>query len=149
MKILLLTLLLFVSYSAGSDECSGKVRGSESSIDEHIEQASRIYLGEVTNAYLVSDINKIVFELETKGVFKGRYSSHETLETTSYITNPDISIGHSYIFFLYDSNKVDFCGVSLDLGKQKFTLERLKNSISSFKEYEANILNKLFQLKNK
>jgi len=72
MKILLLTLLMFTSCGARSDECLGNVHGSESSIDEHIEQASRIYLGVVTNAYLVSDINKIVFELETQGVFKGK-----------------------------------------------------------------------------
>jgi hypothetical protein len=60
-------------------ECLGKQKGMETSFDDHLSLATEIYLGRVTNAYLVSEIYKIVFEFEVSGVFKGRYKSHKTL----------------------------------------------------------------------
>ena len=141
---------MFLSLEAQSWECLGKHKGMETSFENHVQLASEIYLGRVTNAYLVSDIYKIVFEFEVNGVFKGRYKSHKTLKTTIDGIDPDITIGNSYVFFLYGEDEVDFCGHHLNLGKRKYSFEKLKEEVNGQSILEASKiqrLKKLYELK--
>src|SRR5690606_6643659 len=135
-----------LSFKAHAWECFGKHKGMETSFDEHVQLASEIYIGRVTNAYLVSDIHKIVFEFQVSGVFKGRYKSHKTLKTTVDGIDPDITIGNSYIFFLYGADEVDFCGYHMNLGKRIESYETLKEEISGSSMLQPHQLKKLKKL---
>lgn len=126
---LVLVLLVLLSSEGRAWECNDEQRGMESGFDDHVDLATEIYLGRVTNAYLVADAHKIVFELEVSGVFKGRYMGFKTLQTTDDGLDPSIAIGHSYVFFLYGSDEVNFCGHHLNLGKRNYDFETLREVV--------------------
>jgi hypothetical protein len=151
MKTLLILILLSVINLSYGWECNGSQRGSDTSYDQHIEYASEIYAGKVITSYLVEDIHKIVFELKISDAFKGHYKNHITLETTDDGLDPDITIGESYIFFLYGSNSVSFCGLNIPLGKGIFrpeNLEHMAKNVESENKNKAKFLRKLLKMKN-
>ncbi|WP_323847447.1 hypothetical protein [Microbulbifer magnicolonia] len=116
MKKVILSVLLSLSLNVQAWECGSEQQGIDTPINKHIEFATEIYMGRVINSYLVEEIDKVVFELKVSELFKGRYKNHVTLFTSSNPANPEISIGNSYIVFLYGSNDVNFCGVTINLG---------------------------------
>ena len=128
MKIATFLLVLFYSTLASGWECPGKNQGLATSIEDHIDLASAIYLGRPTNGYLVADSSRVVFELEISDTFKGRQLGNITLKTSDESIDPSIAIGRYYIFFLYGDNSVNFCGFSIYLD-QIDSIEKLRDHI--------------------
>jgi len=91
---------------------------------------------------------KIVFELKISDVLKGGYNSTITLTTYNDILGPSITIGKHYIIFLYGNNRIDFCGVTIELGNIS-TIKKLKNHLKSdgyFDEYTTKNLQYLLEV---
>ena len=124
MRILLSILLSFTAFSCFAWECAGEVSGEETDIDTHIEFASDIILAKVVSANLSSS-DQISFNADIVHYFKGSGDSKLTLNTAADSINPEISVGYNYIFFLYGSNTVDFCGITIKLMPHISTLEEV------------------------
>ncbi|MFK7733162.1 MAG: hypothetical protein AB8B48_16200 [Pseudomonadales bacterium] len=134
MKSMLLLLFLASASQAYSWECLGEHKGIHSKFGDHISYASEIYLGNIMNAYLVESSSKIVFELSVSDVLKGTYKRTVTLSSLASMEEPEISVGQSYIFFLYDNQEVDSCGISIKLHHVN-SLEWLRETVTSSEKH--------------
>ncbi|HEY6528812.1 MAG TPA: hypothetical protein VIZ65_08960 [Cellvibrionaceae bacterium] len=152
MKVIVSLIMLSIANLAYGWECNGRQKGTDTSYDKHIEYATEIYAGRVINSYLIEEIHEIVFELKVSTVFKGNYSGYITLKTTDDGIDPDVAIGHSYIFFLYGSNNINFCGLNIPLGKgsvKSADFEAAEKDGRSDGQLNKDLLRKLLKIKNK
>lgn len=150
MKLFSAFILLLISTASQAWSCSGTAPGLSASLEKHVNAASDIYLGRPINAFLISEADKIVFELEVSETLKGNNINYVTLTTSDDPPNPDIAIGIYYIIFLYGNSKIDFCGVALNIGDIS-SMEELKKAVSRtdyFSENKRKIFSEFINILN-
>jgi len=135
-KLLAILAILNFSGSLYAWSCPDYGSANKNSIDYHYSVASDILFGRVVSGtYDLSREQTTVFELEIYKSFKGSKSGRIILTASSDQYFEDIVLGENYIFTLYGSNSVSFCGYNIKLGRSIRNEERLRNIPRADNEY--------------
>lgn len=131
MRLIFLSLITLVSNLCVAIECSYPDKYSRK-INEHVDIASKIFLGAVTKSEFDMERNpsygdQISVNFSVIQNFKGTEQKSITVKSSPESLLEPISIGFSYVVFLYEDNYLDsVCGYVIPFGYYVDSIEIMK-----------------------
>lgn len=131
MNNILLIILILISQNVFSWECPETNNSYD--LDTHWKLATDVFWGKVVEGKYTKRKdyeNDIDFTVEIYDIFKGNLKNKVDLSTSHEALFHGVEIGENYIFFLYGDNKLDFCGILVEVQHHIETLDRLNEFYS-------------------
>jgi hypothetical protein len=131
--------LLFFSIYASAWECNNENKYNQE-IGAHADLATDVFLGQVISG--VYDPNKkygneTKLEVAVNHSFKGIKEKSVTLTTGFDSLFEGVTLGESYVFFLFGDNELTFCRELIPVGPRTRSLEDLQEMSSRVDVYSG------------
>ncbi|WP_428819795.1 hypothetical protein [Microbulbifer sp. MCCC 1A16149] len=120
--------LVCVSFHAEAWECSNENRYKQS-IGAHADQATDVFLGQVVSGTYDPNEkygNETEITVAVNHSFKGENGKLVTLVTGFESLFQGVTLGESYVFFLFSDRELTFCRELIPVGPSTRSLEDLK-----------------------
>lgn len=131
LKLFLVVVSLVTSPLVSAWECESYDRYSQE-IELHLDMAENVFFGRVTSGSIDTETVKefdVSIAVDVLLEVKGDKGSKATLYTYSLPPFPEFVLGGSYLFFLYGSDNLDFCGYIIDSAGPIQSIDELRDYV--------------------